>query len=118
MSKKLIDYAGRREIEVEDSKQISDSYHTFGELYYHRMVLFSIICNTNKDKAWKSWKHEDGTMFEGMFIVGINTLDGMYSYHYDSEFWDCFQVKELKFAPEYDGHMPSDIDRLLSLEEG
>lgn len=26
-------------------KDISDGYHTFNELYYHRMVLFSIILN-------------------------------------------------------------------------
>ena len=35
-------------------RNISDGYHTFDELYYHRMVLFSIICNTYDDKAWKS----------------------------------------------------------------
>jgi hypothetical protein len=33
----------------------SDGYHTFNELYYHRMILFSVICNQNKSKAWKSW---------------------------------------------------------------
>ena len=39
-------------------KDISDGYHTFDELYYHRMILFSIICNQNKDRAWKSKLHE------------------------------------------------------------
>ena len=38
----------------------SDGYHTFDELYYHRTVLFAVICNTYCDKAWKSWLHADG----------------------------------------------------------
>lgn len=39
------------EFEVESKGQISDGYHTFNELYQHRMTLFSIICNTYKEKA-------------------------------------------------------------------
>lgn len=97
-------------------KNISDGYHTFGELYYHRMVLFSIICNQNKDKAWKARQHYDGTMFDGDFIVGISTSEGQYTYHYDLEYWDEFKVKVLDRAPEYDGHKPSDIRRLKELE--
>ena len=97
-------------------KEISDGYHTFDELYYHRMMLFAIICNQNSDIAWKAKKHHDGTMFdEGSFICGIETPEGSYTYHYKLEFWDIYQVKELEFAPEYDGHKPSDITRLLSI---
>ena len=64
---------------VENKRQISDGSHTFDELYYHRMVLFSIICNQNKECAWKSWKHADGSMYEDYFIVGIDTPAGQYS---------------------------------------
>lgn len=95
--------------------EINDGYHTFNELYDHRMILFSVICNTYKDKAWKSWLHEDGTMFDNYFIVGITTPKGDYSYHYHKDHWDKFNVKELKNAPKWDGHKPSDIDRLYSL---
>lgn len=93
----------------------SDGYHTFDELYLHRMVLFSVICNKFKSKAWKSWLHHDNTMFDNYFIVGINTPDGQYSYHYHKDHWDSFMVTELPNAPEWDGHQPSDINRLLSL---
>lgn len=93
----------------------SDGYHTFDELYYHRMMLFSIICNTYKDRAWKSKLHADGTMYPDNFIVGINTDDGDYTYHYPLDDWDRFDVKELEQAPEWDGHKPEDIARLLSL---
>ena len=53
------------EFDVSDIGQISDGCHTFDELYYHRMMLFSIICNTHKDKAWKSYRHSDGEIWEG-----------------------------------------------------
>lgn len=97
-------------------KDISDGYHTFDELYYHRMILFSIICNQNKEISWKSKKHHDGTMFDDTsFIVGIETPEGQYTYHYKLEYWNNFKVKELEFAPEYDGHKPTDIGRLKSL---
>lgn len=98
--------------------ELSDGYHTFNELYYHRAVLFSVICNSHKDIAWKSKKHHDGTMYNGMFIVGIDTSQGQYSYHYDMNIWSMFDVKELEYAPKFDGHKPSDIDRLLSLNYG
>lgn len=103
---------------VSDVKDYSDGYHTFGELYYHRMMLFSIICNTHKDLSWKSKLHDDGTMFDGMFIVGVHTPQGLYTYHYHLEHWDEFDVKAIERAPEWDGHKPSDITRLRSLLDG
>lgn len=101
--------------DVETKGQISDGYHTFDELYYHRALLFSVLCNTYKDRSWKSWKHSDGSMFDDFFIVGITTNEGDYTYHYHKDCWSMFRVKELDFAPEYDGHKPEDITRLLTL---
>jgi len=98
------------------SKGVSDKWHTFDELYFHRMILFLSLQLAHKDKSWKSKQHHDGTMFDDSFIVGIDTPNGRYSYHYDLEYWDLFEdIKELDKAPEYDGHMPKDIGRLLSL---
>lgn len=102
-------------MQLENIQNISDGYHTFEELYYHRMILFSVICNTFKEMAWKSKLHSDGTMFDGYFIVGVDTPKGQYTYHYDLKFWNDFNIKELEKAPEYDGHKPEDIKRLLSL---
>ena len=96
---------------------ISDGYHTFDELYYHRMCLFSVILNQNPNISWKSKLHHDGTMFdEESFICGIKTPEGQYTYHYNLEYWNNFKVKELEKAPEYDGHKPSDITRLFSIK--
>ena len=98
--------------------ETSDGYHTFNELYHHRAVLFSVIVANYPDKAWKSKKHHDGTMFDGMFIVGIETPDGQATYHYDIDpYWDMFNCHVLDNAPEWDGHTPSQaIERIGKLK--
>ena len=97
--------------------ETSDGYHTFNELYHHRAVLFSVICNSRPDIAWRAKRHHDGTMYNGMFIVGINTPDGQATYHYDVEpYWEMFRVPELLQAPEWDGHTPAQaIERIGKL---
>lgn len=103
-------------LEVSENKveDVSDGYHTFKELYHHRAVLFSVICNMFKDIAWKSKMHNDGTMYDGMFIVGINTPNGQATYHYDIDpYWDMFNVKELESAPKWDGHTPDEAIRRI-----
>lgn len=97
--------------------ETSDGYHTFSELYHHRAVLFSVIVRDHRELAWKSMKHHDGTMYEGMFIVGIDTPKGQATYHYDVDpYWDMFDCRELECAPEWDGHSPSDaIERIATL---
>lgn len=96
---------------------VSDGYHTFNELYHHRAILFSVICNQNKDIAWKSKSHHDGTMYANMFIVGIDTPEGQATYHYDvNPYWDIFHVKALDIAPIWDGHTPEQaINRIITL---
>ena len=96
---------------------LSDGYHTFNELYRHRAVLFSVLCNLMPDKAWKSKLHDTGDMYDGMFIVGIETPSGQATYHYDVDpYWEMFKVKELEKAPKWDGHTPQDaIERLSTM---
>ena len=99
-----------------DTNQISDRCHTFGELYDHRAKLFSVICNLHREISWKSRFHDNGTMFDGYFIVGIETEEGQATYHYGLELWDLFDVEELPKAPKYDGHNSNQaIARILSL---
>lgn len=100
--------------------ETSDGYHTFNDLYHHRAVLFSVIVRDHRELAWKSMRHHDGTMYEGMFIVGIETPKGQATYHYDIDpYWDMFDCKELDRAPEWDGHSPADaIERIATLGRG
>ena len=99
--------------------EISDGYHSFNELYDHRAKLFATIVNCEKwnHLAWKSKQHEDGSMFDGMFIVGINTPEGPASYHYDIDpYWDMFHCEELPQAPHYDGYSDEEsVQRIMSL---
>ncbi len=108
-----LDYAPVQKIDG----NTSDGYHTFNELYHHRALLFSVIVSQFKDIAWKSKQHHDGTMFDGMFIVGVNTLQGQATYHYDIEpYWDMFDCKEVERAPEWDGHTSEQaIERIATL---
>ena len=108
-----------REVPSGGIGEMSDGYHTFNSLYYQRMVLFAALVKAHKDKAWKSWKHEDGEpCFDGgWFIVGIDTPQGSYTYHYEDKYWNWFECKELPVAKHWDGHTEEDVTRLLSLPD-
>ena len=47
---------------VKNIEDLSDGFHTFKQLYFQRMMLFATIIKQNKDKAWKSLRHEDGEL--------------------------------------------------------
>ena len=96
---------------------LSDGFHTFRQLYYQRMMLFATIVKQNKEKAWKSFRHEDGELCfgGGWFIVGIDTPEGSYTYHYEDNFYSMFDCEELERARHWDGHTENDVTRLLSL---
>lgn len=100
------------------SGELSDGYHTFNDLYYQRCILFATLVNQNKKTSWKSYKHEDGELCfgGGWFIVGIDTPQGSYTYHYENKYWDLFQCKELECGKYWDGHTSKDVDRLLSIK--
>lgn len=105
-------------VDVKIDGNTSDGYHTFNELYHHRAVLFSVIVKAFPEQAWKSRKHHDGTMYDGMFIVGIDTPQGQATYHYDVDpYWEMFACRELDRAPEWDGHTPAEaISRIGTLK--
>ena len=106
---------------IKDMGDLSDGYHTFNQLYHQRAVLFATIVNQNKDKSWKSFKHSDGKYcFDSngeWFIVGIDTPEGSYTYHYEKKYWNMFNCQELECSKEWDGHTEEDVTRLLSLEQ-
>lgn len=106
---------------IKDIGDLNDGYHTFNQLYHQRAVLFATIVNQNKDKSWKSFKHSDGKYcFDSngeWFIVGIDTPEGSYTYHYEKNYWDMFKCQELECGKEWDGHTEEDVIRLLSLEQ-
>lgn len=100
-----------------DADNVSDGYHTFNELYNDRTKLFAVILNSHPEVSWKCRRHANkkDKMPEGMFIAGINTPEGQFTYHQKLSYWDEFKIPELISAPTYDGHADKDIDRLSSL---
>jgi hypothetical protein len=98
--------------------QISDGYHTFDELYAHRIALWKALCRVVAEKyhrcddvVWRSRIHSDGSTFEGWFVLGMNYESGQQiTYHLPISEWEsCDFAKELERAPEFDGHSPSDV---------
>ena len=95
-----------------DLGKLSDGYHTFDELYEHRHVLFLALIKAHPEKSWFSGLHEDGTMFVGMFICGIELPTGMVAYHLPNGFLEAAEAtgaKRLEFATAWDGHTSEDV---------
>ena len=104
-------------LKIDDIGEFSDGYHTFNELYHQRLVLFAALVKVYKEKSWKSLRHEDGEKCfgGGWFIVGIDTPEGSYTYHYETKDWDLFDCEVLDRAKHWDGHTDKDVTRLMSL---
>lgn len=105
-----------------DTNKISDGYHTFEELYEHRIILFIALCRmidgsmeSTDGEVWKSKKHSDGTEWNGWFLLGINQDKGnQITYHLSEKYWDdCEFAVTLEQAPEFDGHTSQDVLKRL-----
>lgn len=99
-----------------DVEKMSDGYHTFADLYEQRLVLSAALAKNNPH-AWKSKRHENGSVpfGGGWFIMGFDTDEGCYTYHYELKDWDLFQCEELYKGKPWDGHTSKDVRRLLSI---
>ena len=98
-----------------------DGYHTFDELYNHRITLFIALCRHMHDllalekpekfKIWRSRLHSDGTAWDDWFIMGIGTKAGeQITYHLPMKMWSFTDFAEsLEKAPEFDGHSSDDV---------
>lgn len=103
---------------VTEDGEVSDGYHTFGELYAHRRALTAALCRALPLDSWRSKKHhpEGDPMFPGYFIAGIDLPTGTITYHYKLKYWDdFFGVLALDHAPKWDGAAPAaTVERLLA----
>lgn len=115
----------RTEVKPDERGEVSDGYHSFNELYDHRIINFIIICKCllwrlPSTPIWKSKAHADGTVYDGWFIMGIYPAPGQQiSYHLPMKYWDMTKfARELTTAPEWDKHTPTDVlVRLTRLAE-
>ena len=99
-----------------DTNLISDGFHTFGELYEHRITLFIAMARIVSSYSsvipiWRCKTDKD------WFILCIDNITGyQISYHLpmakwgDTEFAMTFEEKD---KPKWDGHTSKDVlDRL------
>lgn len=107
-----------------------DGYHTFDELYDHRIALWIALCRATQKinnewgeggcEVWRSKNHSDGEPAFGgtWFVLGIGKKSGnQITYHLPIEKWDeCFFAETLEKAPEFDGHTSDDVlERLKNI---
>lgn len=116
--------------------KVNDGHHTMEELYEHRIRLYLALvkvydnyitplnCNV---KCWKSRLHDDGSSFEGWFVLGMSIVKPALvagqdpekydiSYHLPNKYWHLAKVIELENAPHWDGYTANDVlERLLRL---
>jgi len=97
-----------------DTNKISDGYHTFGELYQHRIEIYIALCKKEhyqNNSVWRSFTHSDGEVWDGWFLLGINTEPGkQITYHLPNDYWDdtSFAI-DLDKAPQFDGHTSAQV---------
>ena len=125
VKEKKVDYVDYINHEIKtneiNTNLISDGYHTFGELYEHRIVLFIALCKEisnnsdyqsgQKSSIWRSSYHSDGSNWNGWFIMGIGQEKGeQITYHLPIEYWDETNFAEtLEQAPLFDGHTSNNV---------
>lgn len=100
-----------RHIKVPDVGEVSDGHHTFNELYDHRHALFMALMAAHPEMSWRSKQHEDGSMWEGWFIAGMELPNGMITYHMPEANWHLLDgiVQTLDKAPKWDGHTAEQV---------
>ena len=97
--------------EVKKGK-ISDGYHTFNELYDHRVLLWICVVNFTPQKAYLIKEH-----YPGWFLLGLETSKGQISYHCPNKYLNLIhnEIKELANDTNYDGHTSNDVIKRLKI---
>ena len=98
------------------TSEVSDGYHTFGELYEHRCLLFVALMKAHPELAWRSRLHDDGSRQPGWWVGGLRLPSGDVSYHLPDALWPLLegtQVQTLDQAPKWDGHTSAEVLKRL-----
>lgn len=101
---------------VGDTNIVSDGYHTFGELYEHRCLLFAWVISAigansdaYRDLLFKTRKNSVGVEWVEWFIAGINMPEGQVAYHLPMSMWDLVHAPEIDCIDRYDGYTSDDV---------
>jgi hypothetical protein len=95
--------------------ELSDGYHTFNELYRHRITLFIYIAKKHAECGGSVYRFHH---YEGWFCLGLETEHGQISYHIPKSQWEKCDFAGYERQPEFDGHTSEDVLRRLELLMG
>lgn len=96
--------------------EVSDGHHTFNELYEHRCILFLALMKCAPNLSWYSLYHDDGTTWDGWFIVGIDLPNGSVTYHLPKKYFISAAktgAKPLYRSSKWDGHTSNEVLKRL-----
>ena len=93
----------KNQFKGDQSNDISDGSQAFGDLYFHRAVLFAALLKAYPDKSWRSKVQSDGHGLPGYFLCGIQTPEGQYSYHYTLDQLDLIKRRPKEHAEVTEG---------------
>lgn len=108
-------------VNCRDAAAASDGFHTFGELYRHRNLLYLAWLKDRASRydteSWRSRLHHDGGGYPGWFIVGEVVCGKQITYHLPDDLWELasFLPEHPRAPVPWDGHSPSDV--LTRLEQ-
>jgi len=101
-----------------NTDNLSDWYHTFWELYEHRVLLFISLMKCNPEISWRANNNDDGSNYPWRFVAWIHLPSGDISYYLPNEKWellDNYNIKTTLNWPKRDWHTSNDVlDRLKS----
>ncbi len=122
---------------IEGKVSISDGYHTFDELYEHRITLYIALCKAKQRRlydggiknhlpvkiwadqlVWRSKLQSDGSNYKGWFILGIERAKGkQITFHIPLKRWkETNFAQTLIKAPKFDGQTSQVVlERIKSL---
>lgn len=100
-----------------DTGNVSDGYHIFDEQYSLYYYLFMALMRSHPKISWRANNHENGTMYDGWFVVGMHLPTGDISYHLPVVMWEMLDgvgIATSLNAPAWDGHTAADVLRRLA----
>lgn len=103
-------------LNIEDTRRVSDGYHTFEELYQHRILLYlnltllALRLSPTWDARWKPH-------YPGWPVLFLKTPAGQISYHFEEKYLPFIEDRiERDDNYQWDGHTSDDVlARLMEL---
>ena len=95
----------------------SDWYHTFKELYEHRISLFISLIKCNPTISWRANNNDDWWHRDWYFVAWMHLPNGDISYHLPEDKWttlDWLWIATTLNAPKRDWYTASDVVKRLN----